>query len=441
MVNEQIEDEKKYSLQEAVRLYGSEEHKETVIQDNKNLIGNSFKSFITTMKQYYETVKVTGRGKKREILCSGEYAEKQTRKTGHEDRIPYYHFFEQALLFELAHRDKDNMRAQTRLMYAKNFEFLADEMFNDYYNHSHLSINSLHSCKDEKKKNEKIFEKIKKLDEELLKIKNEKMNTYFLKLEIKRLNEELLEINKQKMKEFFLKIEIQNMDYLMGKALKKLSEKGKIKVTEYTWVRELSQAEQEDLIEKAKKENRELKIMITGKDRRAITEKELDLATRFDDEMQAKYNMKSQLYIPLYKKHSFEYNNFFNELGIKYIYKKYKVEVLDFSSSYGRYDVMYSLIQFKEGLKRTRAERAIEREYPSELGTCVDYLEFFNEYEYPENIKVQLLVGKEKPAIEFDIYDDFEKAREEIRKHLTLKDELHLIEGLEHEEQAYLEQA
>lgn len=409
MGNEQLEYEKRYSLQEAVNLYGSDEHKKTVIQDNKNLIGNSFKSFITTMEQYYETVKPIGKGKKREILCSGEYAEKQTRKTGHEDRMPYYHFFEQALLFELAHRDKDNMGAQTRLMYAKKFEFLADEMFNDYYNHSPF--------KDEKKK-----------------------------------NEEILEINNQKRKEDFLKIEIQNMDNLVGKALKKLSEEGKIKVTESIWVRELNQSEQQELIEKAKKENREPKIVITGKERRVITKKELDLATRFDDEMQDKYNIKSQLYIPLYKKHSFEYNNFFNELGIKYIYKKYNVEVLDFSSIYGEDYIYFSLKKFKEELKIYRVKKMHERisdfahkttEDFNIRSNTLEYLEFFDYYEYPKYIKVpqSLLEGRKKPEIDFYVYDDFEKAREEIRKYLTLKGEPHLIEELEHEEQAYLEQA
>lgn len=409
MVNKQMENEKKYSLQEAVRLYGSDEHKKTVIQDNKNLIGNSFKSFMTTLEQYFEEIEVTGRGKKREFLCSGEYSEKQTRKTGHEDRMPYYQFFEEVLLFELAYRDKKKMGAQTRLMYAKNFDFLAGKMFNDYYNHSHF--------KDEKKK-----------------------------------NEEILEINKQKMKEDFLKIEIQNMDNLVGKALKKLSEEGKIKVTESIWVRELNQSEQQELIEKAKKENREPKIVITGKERRVITKKELDLATRFDDEMQDKYNIKSQLYIPLYKKHSFKYNNFFNELGIKYIYKKYNVEVLDFSSIYGKDYIYFSLIQFKEELKMYRVKKMYERmadfahkttEDFNIRSNTLEYLEFFDYYEYPKYIKVpqSLLEGRKKPEIDFYVYDDFEKAREEIRKHLILKGELHLIEELEHEEQAYLEQA
>lgn len=288
MVNKQMENEKKYSLQEAVRLYGSDEHKKTVIQDNKNLIGNSFKSFMTTLEQYFEEIEVTGRGKKREFLCSGEYSEKQTRKTGHEDRMPYYVFFEEVFLGSLTDRGKDKKEAQTRLMYAKEFELLSKKMLNDYYRCGFLSINP--SYKGDKK--------IPSLIEK------------------------------------FLKIEIQNMDNLVGKVLEKLSNEGKIKVTEYTWVRELSKLEQQELIEKAKKENREPKKVITGEERRAITTRELDQVEQFDKEMQIKYNFKSQLYVT-YKKHSNEYNDFFNELGIKYIYKKYKVEVLDSSYSYG----------------------------------------------------------------------------------------------------------
>lgn len=66
----------------------------------------------------------------------------------------------------------------------------------------------------------------------------------------------------------------------------------------------------------------------------------------------------------------------------------------------------------------------------------LEYLEFFDYYEYPKYIKVpqSLLEGRKKTEIDFYVYDDFEKAREEIQKYLTLKDELHLIEGLEHEE-------
>lgn len=101
MVNKQMENEKKYSLQEAVRLYGSDEHKKTVIQDNKNLIGNSFKSFMTTLEQYFEEIEVTGRGKKREFLCSGEYSEKQGTKT--ECHIMFFlkKFFWGVLLIEV----------------------------------------------------------------------------------------------------------------------------------------------------------------------------------------------------------------------------------------------------------------------------------------------------------------------------------------------------
>lgn len=94
---------KKYTLEEAVNIYGNEKQKEAIVKNKGNLKPNQFNALIKTIEQHYEKVEVEGRGKKRIILCDGKYDQIQERKTnyancGRHNELPYKKFLSMMIL-------------------------------------------------------------------------------------------------------------------------------------------------------------------------------------------------------------------------------------------------------------------------------------------------------------------------------------------------------
>ena len=69
-----------FTLAEAIEKFGDESKKKAIISNKGNLKTNQFNSLLTTMQQYYESVTVEGKGKRRVILCAGKRVEILDRK-------------------------------------------------------------------------------------------------------------------------------------------------------------------------------------------------------------------------------------------------------------------------------------------------------------------------------------------------------------------------
>lgn len=379
MFNKEQKCDKIYSLQEAVKLYGEDIHKERVLKLNQNLHTNSLERLIKNMKQYYMDVLVIGNGKKREFLCYGIHSEKQERETGHENRSLYYADFEKIFLYKLLHR-KENTE-ETLLMFAKKLNLCSPSLLEDYY-----------KKKEPKEKKVKNYKKIKNKPKK-------KMLIYTIQLE-----------------EEFFDLEISNIRSLVEKAIEQCVKNNKIRVKEVIYCK-LQTAE---LVSNVDEEG-------TYVFHRIIRDDEWELIKEFDNKIQLDHDIGSQIFkMGGHKDFEPEYQFYFNEIGIDYIYKKYLIEIIDDSNIISENDYSSFENSFKVKYKKARLEAAVKRfrnnnkkkkprsirgygyyfKHYTDLFDKYDYIDIdrMEYYDFPNRKVLSNLGGKEQKEVNPDEY-------------------------------------
>ncbi|WP_020062087.1 hypothetical protein [Bacillus sp. 123MFChir2] len=127
----------KFTLADAVGKFGNEKQKKSLIKNNGNLNKRTFESLIKTIQQHYETVKVEGKGKKRIIVCRGEYDFKMDREDNRRDNgaiVPYELEINSLVLNYVLQNCKNNFVSMSLNQWLLRFGLVDWKIINASYN-------------------------------------------------------------------------------------------------------------------------------------------------------------------------------------------------------------------------------------------------------------------------------------------------------------------